>query len=262
MAGDDIGFLHELFDQRLQLSGLVPRHGLAQVVDVAEGDDIGEGGDLVADGDEVGVQGIGQIALEPDVGHGGGGAIRAGEAAGLQMLIAVGVGGGGVGVIQRDAGDAGLFEGEEFAFIGNAVTVGILPDAQAGIGGVVGVDDAVQVGVELAQSGKAVGGFIAVGEGGVIAEELGTLIDGAIAIAVEDQQSIVLADPAGLLGEAVTVMVEEDAVGEGGGFDAVAVEVEDQGGGGGLGLVEMVFSAITNDLGVYGGEAHIQSWAI
>ncbi|WP_153099392.1 hypothetical protein [Paraburkholderia hayleyella] len=60
------------------------------------------------------------------------------------------------------------------------------------------VDDAVFVEIELAQRFKAVRGERAIGELREIAEEFGAGVDQAIVVAVEDEQAVAGADPAGV----------------------------------------------------------------
>ena len=56
--------------------------------------------------------------------------------------------------------------------------------------------------------------------------QLAASIDGAIAIAVQHQETIIALDPAGTSFQAIAIEVEGDAGVGGNGFDAVAVEVQ------------------------------------
>ena len=167
-------------------------------------------GDFTVDGDAV---------LQPGERGGAGDVVLVGPAG-----VVVVVGGDGLDVEAR--------QGLEFAVLGDAVLVGVLPDAQSRKGGIIGVDAVVVVGVEQTQLLE--GGHL------VIAIQFGDVVDAAVAIDVHGQQAIVGIDPADPFGKAVGVDVEEHpaavvGVGEVGG-NAVAVEVEDQG-------AEVVFGA-------------------
>ncbi len=89
----------------------------------------------------------------------------------------------GVGPVacQLDAGHARFGERLKFFCLADAVLVQIAPDAQGGVLGVVGVEDPVArsygnavhhaAGVQFGECGKAIGGFLAVGQHGFIAEQ-------------------------------------------------------------------------------------------
>ena len=85
------------------------------------------------------------------------------------------------------------------------------------------------VAVFLGERGKAVGGVAPGIQRGGVAEEFTAAVDGAVAVAVEDEKGVSCLDPAGGGLDAVAVVVEEDGVGgiDTGGFEAVVVEVED-----------------------------------
>ena len=123
--------------------------------------------------------------------------------------------------------DLCLVEGEQFAFLADAVLIEVTPNAQLGKGAVGSIYFAVAVFIQICQCLIAVGGVLAVFEQGVVAEQLAAVIDDAIAIAVINEETVVLAYPTGGSADAVLVMVKERAfvtvAGEG--FNTVAVKV-------------------------------------
>ena len=134
-----------------------------------------------------------------------------------------------VGEVERL--DLCLIEGEQLAFLADAILVEVAPDAQVGKGAIGGIYFAIAVIIKIGQCLIAIGGTFAVFEQGVIAEKLAAVIDDAIAIAVINEETIILADPAGSETDAVFVVIKERAfmTVAGNGFDAVAVQVESEG---------------------------------
>ena len=123
--------------------------------------------------------------------------------------------------------DLGLIEGEQLAFLADAVLIQVAPDAQLGKSAVGGIYLAVTVVIEIGQCLITIGSTFAIFKEGVVAEQLAAVIDDAVAIAVMDEQTVVLADPTGGSADAVLVMVKECAImtvaSEG--FNTVAVKV-------------------------------------
>ena len=130
-----------------------------------------------------------------------------------------------VGEVERL--DLCLIEGEQLAFLADAILVEVAPDAQVGKGAIGGIYFAIAVIIKIGQCLIAIGGTFAVFERGVVAEQLTTVIDDAIAIAVINEQTVILAYPAGSSTDTVLVVVKERAVMTvaGKGFDTVAVKV-------------------------------------
>ena len=127
--------------------------------------------------------------------------------------------------------DFGLFEGEQLAFLADAVLIQVAPDAQLGKSAVGGIYLAVTVVIKIGQGLIAVGGTLAVFERGVVAEQLAAIIDDAVAIAVINEETVVLVYPASGGADAILVVVKERAfmTVAGKGFDTVAVKVEGEG---------------------------------
>ena len=155
------------------------------------------------------------------------------------VTVAVGIGtffGEGVTVAQIAVGilvgeveclDLGLIEGEQLAFLADAVLIQVAPDAQLGKSAVGGIYLAVAVVIEFFQCLIAVGGTFAIFKEGVVAEKLAAVIDDSVAIAVINEETVILADPAGGSTDTVIAVVKERAfmtvAGEG--FNAIAVKV-------------------------------------
>ena len=136
-----------------------------------------------------------------------------------------------------DAGDVEFGQGLEFSGVGDAVAVGVLPDADRVPGGISRGELVVGIGVKGLQGGEAVGMGLGARRAAsadcsaeVLGHRLGDVVDLAVAVHVHDDDAVLGRYPAGLfLRAAVVVDVEEDGffcvAGE---LDAVAVEVEDE----------------------------------
>ena len=123
--------------------------------------------------------------------------------------------------------DLGLIEGEQLAFLADAVLIQVAPDAQLGKSAVGGIYLAVTVVIEIGQCLITIGSTFAIFKEGVVAEKLAAVIDDAVAIAVINEETVILADPAGGSTDTVIAVVKERAfmtvAGEG--FNAIAVKV-------------------------------------
>ena len=124
--------------------------------------------------------------------------------------------------------DLCLIEGEQLAFLADAILVEVAPDAQLGEGAIGGIHLAVAVVIKIGQGLIAVGGALAVFEQGVVAEQLAAVIDDAIAIAVINEETVIFAYPASSGADAVFVVVKECAFMAitGNCFNTVAVKVK------------------------------------
>ena len=211
------------------------RHGLRQRLgdrQIVRGRQPQPGQDAVAlDVDEIGRPvGHGRIAHEPGQVLAGielglvdvaGRPVIAGEA-GLRRQVVVGRGRDiDRGGCQADRDDAGIGQARELARIADPVPVQILPDLQQGEVRIGRIDDTVAVGVQNSQFREA---------GDVrCPEQLGDIVDRAVAVPIQDQEAIVRPQPTGLLGEEVTVQVEVNlASSERGELQAVAIEIQHQ----------------------------------
>ena len=124
--------------------------------------------------------------------------------------------------------DLGLIEGEQLAFLADAVLIQVAPDAQLGKSAVGGIYLAVTVVIEIGQCLITIGSTFAIFKEGVVAEKLAAVIDDAVAIAVINKQAVVLAYPAGGGANAVFVVVKEGTFVTitGNCFNTVAVKVK------------------------------------
>ena len=82
----------------------------------------------------------------------------------------------------------------------------------------------------LSQSGKAVDGIQTINQYRVVTEQLATVINHFIAVAVPHQQPIVRSHPTGKLGKTVTVMVKLHPGIKTDRADAIPIQVKDDGG--------------------------------
>ena len=97
----------------------------------------------------------------------------------------------------------------QLARIGQPIAVQIAPDPKVGKPCVAAVDYSVAVAVEFGELGHAAQREARLVEvGWVGAEQFGSIVDPAIAVAIERQEAIVCADPAGHLAESVTGKIE------------------------------------------------------
>ncbi len=112
----------------------------------------------------------------------------------------------------------------------DAVLVEITPDSEAGEVGVLCIDDAVVVAVEIGQGIEAVGRQRTVGFDGGVAKQFAPVIYRAVAVPVPDHKAVIGTDPAGGGLDAVCVLVEQNGrCGvDADGLDTVVVEVEDK----------------------------------
>ena len=222
------GEASEVFDIGNQ--GGVETGRFAQIPHRAAAVQVGERGGFCTQWQGVGefpVEGVvGQIEVADDAGF----AVGLGIGAFGGLGIAAGERGVGGGAAEVDADDAGLFEGEEFIGLRDAVLIQIAPEAHVGELGVIGIEHPVAIGIEIAQGIEAVGGFLAVALDGVDAEQFAAVVDQAIAVAVEHEKGVMAVEPAGAGLDAIAVVIEEHGIGaaDADGFDAVAVEVEDE----------------------------------
>ncbi|MBK6402424.1 MAG: hypothetical protein IPF74_10990 [Rhodocyclaceae bacterium] len=127
----------------------------------------------------------------------GGVLAEAGDGGGERLGVAAGQGLVGLLRGEVDAGDAGLGQALQFVGLADAVLVQVAPEADVGVLGIIGVEQLVAVAIEASEGGEAVGGVQgAAGEGfgaddGIDAEEFAAGVDGAVAIAVEDDEGVI-----------------------------------------------------------------------
>ncbi len=163
-------------------------------------------------------------------------AVHAREAAAPGLGVAVAQVDAAALALDVEARDAQVGQRVQLARLADAVLVHVLPDPQLAIGRVRRVDHAIAVAVLPCQ------GFVAVGiehalarlrplAQRLVAEQLATRIDQAVAVAVQHHDAVVALDPARGVPGAIAVVVEEDGTGgvDAYRFDAVAVQVQDQG---------------------------------
>ena len=124
--------------------------------------------------------------------------------------------------------DLCLIEGEQLAFLADAVLIEVAPDTQVSESVVGSIHLAVAVVIEFFQCLIAVGGTFAIFQQGVVAEKLAAVIDDAITVTVINEETVIFAYPASSGADAVFVVVEECAFMAitGNCFNTVAVKVK------------------------------------
>ena len=154
------------------------------------------------------VAAAGSIGFEPNIHCGGLAAVRPFHAAKLAVAVAVFVCDVPFVIFQINGFNAGAVQIQQFAFVGIAVLVGIAPNLELLPHGITGIDFTVAVTIVLFERFKAVFGTTAVGEQGLVAEQFAAVIDLAVAVQIQSQQTVIRRRPAALLGKAVAVVVE------------------------------------------------------
>ena len=238
----DIGAEHlagiqarHLGDQLLQLGIL--RHGGAQIGQLAIAAQLRQAIAVGVEGQVAAGAAVDVVIGEPDIRDLAGAAIGAGIGRDMGDPVAGDLfGAGGRG--QVDRAHAGIVEVLQLARVGIAVLVQIAPDQQVGKGVVLAVDHAIGIGIEHREAGKAVHGFGA--------EQFGMVVDLAVLVAVDCQQPVIGANPAGQFADAIGVDIPIDrtfAV-DRGQFQPVAVQIQHQrrgfGAGGGAAVFHIV----------------------
>ena len=125
---------------------------------------------------------------------------------------------------QIDAGDAGIGQAAEFASIGHAVAIRILPHAKFGEVSIICVKHAILIAVIFGSKALKVGEAVAA------KDDFRTIVDQVIAVAVNGEKAIISANPSGAFGVAVAGIIEGHARSGGKELCAIAVEVKDDGG--------------------------------
>ena len=215
--------------QGFQGTAPIPGHGLMQTVHVAKGHNIRQGRYLFGNLDQLGGQSARRIFGKPHVGHLARAAVYISKTALLPQRIAVGI----HHLLHRVAGtetlDAQLVQGQQLALADFAVAVFVPPDPQGSKGRVTGIQHAVFVFIQLSQGRKAVGGLLAIFQQAVVAKEFRTIVYLSVAVPVPDQETVIRRHPAGKLGKAVAVVVEEHTRILAQGLDAITVQIENNG---------------------------------
>lgn len=158
--------------------------------------------------------------LEVDINQGEAGAVGLEGLTVFEQPVAILKGGrDGVGGGQRD--DTVPGQGVQFASVGFMVFVLVLPDFELGKARVAGIDGAVVIAVEGLEPGEA----LPYGA----AEQFGAVVDAAVAIGIQGEETVFTGEPAGTDRSAGVEQVEGAlSLTQGGGVDAVAIEIQHQ----------------------------------
>ena len=88
------------------------------------------------------------------------------------MGVSVGIYCVAILVFQVDAAQPGLFQGDQLTIVCVAVRICITPDLECAPSGVLLIDEAILVAIQISQGGKTIGGQRAVLQAGVVAKQL------------------------------------------------------------------------------------------
>ena len=128
-----------VFGAVFQVGGIISQHlgkfrvfggTVFQIHHIAECGHIRQFGALLGMFGRKRIAAVGCVGGKPDIGGIGAAAVGFGIAALLAVGVALRIFQAAVGVAQVKGGDTGLSHGEQLAFIGAAVAVFVLPDAQ------------------------------------------------------------------------------------------------------------------------------------
>ena len=169
-----------------------------------------------------------RIVAEQQVAHFAHIAVFAGIAAFLRQTVTIAKILIGILICNIQRLYADFFQRKQLLFLADTILIQIAPYAQFAKVSIFSIDHAVTIRIIFHQSRIAVCRLRAVFQNGTVAEKLLAVIDDAIAVAVNNQQTVVWIHPAWSRTDTVAIMVEQCAFVAvvGNGFDTVAVEVE------------------------------------
>jgi hypothetical protein len=104
--------------------------------------------------------------------------------------------------------DAAVCQGLEFVLLAQPVLVEVAPDAQAGKGRILGIDQPIAIADEFGQHVKAVTGLAAIALDGVHAKEFGAGVHTADGVEVAHQPAVVGLGPACVSFDSIAFVVE------------------------------------------------------
>jgi hypothetical protein len=121
-------------------------------------------------------------------------------------------------------------QGEQLVALADAVLIEVAPEAQIGKVRVERIDLTVVVAVFLRERGKAVGGSAACDKRSGIAKKFVPVVDGAVAVAIENEEGVIAGHPAGGGLHAIAIVIEKNGGGgvDADGFETIAVEIENE----------------------------------
>ncbi|CAG0928250.1 hypothetical protein RHDC3_00707 [Rhodocyclaceae bacterium] len=221
-----VGFADELRDKGLERSRAIPGHGLMKVEYGSCSRRIRKRLNIGRHFNPLQWYGLKHIALEPDIRSCAYCSISPRETAHLPVLVSGRIDKIRIGITSGDGCYACVRQGQELIRCRVAVTVQIAPNLQVRPNGILVVNQSICIGVEFVQCLEPVRRLFSICQQGFTAKKLPARINPPISVAVENKQTVIGADPAGRLGEAVRVVVEIGAGANGHGFDAVAIEIE------------------------------------
>ncbi|PKN86349.1 MAG: hypothetical protein CVU51_07375 [Deltaproteobacteria bacterium HGW-Deltaproteobacteria-1] len=152
------------------------------------------------------------IVGKPDIRHIAGAAIRFGKGTGTDDPVSIGQVLRSICLGYVDTGDAQFVEGKQFACLGYAVLIQITPYAQIPPLCIQIIDHAVRIGIFLGQCRKTIYGRSPGIERRGITEELRAIVDGSIAVAIQNKHPVIGGDPAGVDLNPVSIMIKHNGI--------------------------------------------------
>ncbi len=194
-----------------------------QTMHIAKRLQIRQGGDLSTDRHQILINGFGGIHRKPHIIHRLRRPIQTGVLPSLQVLIILRIQHGLAGKCCTQTQHTRRIQRQQFPIGCHRITISILPNPKLTKVRIAGINLAIVVAIQLRQRSKPVIRQLAIRQPGLTAEQLATVIDLAVAVAIPNQQTVVLPDPASGFRKTIAVVIEVDASGFVDGVDAIAV---------------------------------------
>ncbi len=107
-----------------------------------------------------------------------------------------------------DTLDANFLQRQQLAGLADAIAIQITPYTQISPYGIAGIQLAIGVAIDSLHGLETILGLAAIGQQSVLAKQLMAIVDAAIAISIQHQQSIIRLHPAGAMFITITIMIE------------------------------------------------------
>ena len=151
---------------------------------------------------------IGGVGFKPNVAGQSGLAVLPLDATPLLVAVAMDVAVIGFGIRQIDSANAGFIQRLQFCPLADTIAVGIPPNAEILPAFVTGIQYPIAVAVVLFECFKAVPSLAAVGEQRIISEQFSAVVDLAVAVQIQSQQTIALIYPSSMFFKAIVVQIK------------------------------------------------------
>ncbi|MCY1344412.1 hypothetical protein D9M69_304480 [compost metagenome] len=114
----------------------------------------------------------------------------------------------GAGRVKIDGDNIVFDQAFELVCLGYAVLVQILPDTHIGKLGILRVEYAIGIAVQVAQRIETIAGLLSIGFDGIHTEKLTAIFDDPVSIAIQYEKAVITLDPASSCLQAVAIEVE------------------------------------------------------